>query len=296
MEDSMREQGAGFGGMADAGRVESDHPCVVCGYNLRGIARSGACPECGSEVARSFRGDELIYSSPDYVASLHRGVFIVLAAIIAMILLMFGGVGLAVAGAAAGFHVRGLEITLTATMTGVGFVTAYGWWLLSAPDPASRDGRKGETARKIVRITVIVNVVVSCVSLLTTFLLPPAAPLFPAPGAPNTPVTPPPGAAAAMLIGAAMMIVSLITSAVAYFAQMFYIRWLAPRLPSAKVFDRAKLLMWLGPLLYVVGSFCVGIGPLVALVLYWNMLDEVRKHLKRIRGQMAASTAPLMAS
>jgi hypothetical protein len=29
---------------------EGDWPCGMCGYNLRGLARGGRCPECGTGV------------------------------------------------------------------------------------------------------------------------------------------------------------------------------------------------------------------------------------------------------
>ena len=54
---------------------------------------------------------------------------------------------------------------------------------------------------------------------------------------------------------------------VGFFAKMLYIRWLAPRLPSVRVFKRAKTLMWLGPVLYTFGLLLIGLGPLIALVL-----------------------------
>ena len=34
-----------------------DEPCAGCGYNLRGLAFDGACPECGRAVAASARGN-----------------------------------------------------------------------------------------------------------------------------------------------------------------------------------------------------------------------------------------------
>ncbi len=292
----MDEQGLNAGAAASSGLVERDHACVVCGYNLRGIARSGACPECGALVERSFRGDELIYSSPEYVAALHKGVFIVLAGIIAMILMTFASVGAAIFGAMVA-PVPGIEIASVLASFVTGVVVAVGWWMLSEPDPASREGRKGETARKIVRICTIVGVAIQCASLVVTFALPTPAPVFtppPPPGAPPLSAVPPaPLSMVAMIASVGIALLNMVAAAVSYFAQMIYIRWLAPRLPDVKVFDRAKLLMWLGPLLYTVGALCVGIGPLVALVLYWNMLDLVRKDLKRIRESMAAGQGAL---
>jgi uncharacterized membrane protein len=65
-----------------------------------------------------------------------------------------------------------------------------------------------------------------------------------------------------------------------YFAAMKYLRWLTPRIPNQKAHDRAKRLMWLGPVLCLV--LCV-IGGLVALVLYYHLLDWIRKDLRQIR-------------
>jgi uncharacterized repeat protein (TIGR04138 family) len=39
--------------MADVALTNGDLPCVECGYNLRGLASDGRCPECGADVADS---------------------------------------------------------------------------------------------------------------------------------------------------------------------------------------------------------------------------------------------------
>jgi hypothetical protein len=86
------------------------------------------------------------------------------------------------------------------------------------------------------------------------------------------------------LLVVVMNLASLAASGLQFFASMIYLRWLAPRLPDDRVFKRAKMLMWLGPLLMTVGAFIL-IGPLVALVLYYNLLNWVRLDLKRILGE-----------
>ena len=53
--------------------TSEDVPCLNCGYNLRGLEEDGQCPECGVPIERSLHGNLLIYSSPEYVSSLHRG-------------------------------------------------------------------------------------------------------------------------------------------------------------------------------------------------------------------------------
>jgi hypothetical protein len=67
-----------------------------------------------------------------------------------------------------------------------------------------------------------------------------------------------------------------------FFSSMLYLQWLAPRLPDERVRRRSRLFMWLIPVLVTVGALCFYIGPLVALVLYWNMIYWVWKDLGRI--------------
>ncbi|MFG0284588.1 MAG: hypothetical protein ACF8R7_09220 [Phycisphaerales bacterium JB039] len=76
-------------------RVEYDQMCVQCGYQLRGLAVTGVCPECGTAIARSFRGDRLSAADPAYVGALQTGTRRLLVGIVA--LLLVGAVLLAAA-------------------------------------------------------------------------------------------------------------------------------------------------------------------------------------------------------
>jgi hypothetical protein len=73
--------------------------CYRCGYDLRGIANAGVCPECGLLAERSRRvTDELHDTRPRWLRSLSRGIDLILLAIfapiggsfVALILLNFG--------------------------------------------------------------------------------------------------------------------------------------------------------------------------------------------------------------
>jgi hypothetical protein len=79
-----------------------------------------------------------------------------------------------------------------------------------------------------------------------------------------------------------MALVGMVAMAVHFFASMLYLRWLAPRFPDWKLFKDAKRFMWLGPLLYTVGTIACGLGPLAALILYCIMFSTVRRRLKII--------------
>ncbi len=247
--------------------------CRQCGYDVRGLSVDGVCPECGFLVERSLASDELKNSSPEYLASLHRGVVIILTSIILMILFMFVAIGAVIAIAVssrggavpAWFNIANQVVNVVLSLAIV-----YGWWLFSAPDPAFTGREDGSTARRVVRITLCIAVGLSFLSLAINFL-----PLNQATGI--------------VLIGVGVL--SLVVFGVRYFAEMLYLRWLTPRIPNWDAHKRAKLLLWLGPLLYIVGSLCLGLGPLVALVLYWNLLDKIRKDIKAIRQAVPGMTA-----
>jgi hypothetical protein len=56
-----------------AGMIAQDLICVRCGYNLRGISPEGVCPECGTPIGRSVRGNLLEFADPDWVERISGG-------------------------------------------------------------------------------------------------------------------------------------------------------------------------------------------------------------------------------
>lgn len=54
--------------------IGSDFACVECGYNLRTMKHSGDCPECGTAVVESLRGDLLEYADSRWLGRIHWGV------------------------------------------------------------------------------------------------------------------------------------------------------------------------------------------------------------------------------
>jgi predicted RNA-binding Zn-ribbon protein involved in translation (DUF1610 family) len=53
--------------------VRDNLPCVSCGYTLRGLLHDGNCPECGTEISRSLRGDLLAAADPKWLRTIVRG-------------------------------------------------------------------------------------------------------------------------------------------------------------------------------------------------------------------------------
>ncbi len=248
--------------------VEAGIGCRRCGYELRGLPAGGRCPECGTLVARSLHGDLLRYSDERYLAALHRGVVLILAAVAAQLVIVVLSIVVGFSMAWARPPATTLPFLVSLAAAAVSLVLLLGWWLFSAPDPAFAGTDRGTTARGVVRATVASEALLTAAGAAVD--------------AWSTTAIGQPVDVLVMAVGAAQ----LLASAVRFFASMLYLRWLATRLPNPQVDARAKRLMWLGPLLYTVGAL-VCIGPLIAIVLYWNMLNWVRLDLLRIRAEQA---------
>ncbi len=61
---------------------------------------------------------------------------------------------------------------------------------------------------------------------------------------------------------------------------MLYVRRRACRAPDRKLHDKADGFRWPRPLRCTAGSVVLMLGPLVALVMYWGMLEQLGKHIK----------------
>lgn len=246
--------------MTGAPNVLTDtRPCIKCGYNLLGLEISGKCPECATPVERSLRGDLLAYSDATYLRALLRGVTLIMAGILLVILNFVLGITL--------MALIGPGATILAGIIGMlaSGVSIYGYYLYSSPDPGQLGNNRGEQPRQIVRIMLVVSVVAA----ITQFALMLIG-----------------NRGAGITMGAAAGIdwMQILASAIGgiawiiqFFAVMLYTRWLAPRIPSERIFKRAKLLMWLGPLLCV--FFLCFIAPLIAMIMYYNMFSWIRKDL-----------------
>jgi len=261
--------------------IASEHAiCLQCGYQIRGMASDRNCPECGTPISRSLRGNLLIFSASNYLRSLHMGLICILLAAILQALFGLiaaaGGIFIAVsvamsAGAGGGGGpnpaiMQNLQLWIGAGTMPIAALSLVGWWLFSAPDPAVVHGQTGQSARVTIRITVAVVAVASILNF--AFIV--ASQRNPA----------------MIILTSVAGILSGIASLVQFFASMLYVRWLAPRLPDLALINRATLYMWLLPVIYVVGM-CLLIGPLVAQIMYLLMLNGIRIRLRIIRERQA---------
>jgi len=261
-----------------------DIACISCGYSLTGLRVDAKCPECGVPLAKSLQGDLFEHSDEAYVRKLYLGAKLVIASILFMVILMIVSFGFQMFVAFGSLsQAAGTRGEFVATALGVlaSFIGAFGWWSLSEPNPRSMVANDGMNARMLVRIMVVTNVVIGIVSQLLVLYL--NSQISQMQG--NSTAQPGTVSNGLVISGLLILVVSLtsiVTFAVAFFSQMRYLQWVGPRLPNPWVTDRAKLMMWLGPLLFTVGALCIGLGPLVALILYYNLITKIRADLKQI--------------
>jgi hypothetical protein len=281
--------------------VQLDVACTRCGYSLRGLQITGKCPECSWSVEASLQGGLLRFAGPEYLASLVLGARIVIYTNIANLLagLLLAGAAVVAIFAIGGFSpppggggggaVRVGAAPAWVTLGGAGIsvlattASLIGYWLLTAPDPANSQREQPRTARRVVRSAVAVSAAVQAIGLAVGYF---GASITPA----GAPMGPNPAIAVAVTSGA-ISLIGTIAGAVMFFATMLYVRWLAQRIPDEDMVEKTRTYMWLLPLLYTVGALCVGIGPLVAWVLYLILLWKLQRLVGLAREQSLTLSA-----
>lgn len=275
------------------GVLDSSRPCVRCGYDLMGLPIGGQCPECGTPVADSLKGILLEHAAAEYLATLHHGLKLVLWSILLyvglMIVVMFATVALGVGGAmvAPGAPAGGpgaaaappvvpalVQPMLQLLMLVPAIMGVIGYYRFSTPDPGFLGQEKPDSARQVLRVCSIVAAVNAGLSGAVAF----SGGAF-SPGA----------FTGAFSLDLALAIAAIVVALVGglawivqFFAVMRYTRWLGRRVPDDHIVRRTQMYMWLLPVLYIVGSLACGLGPLIALVLYWNLLHRLRLHVRSI--------------
>jgi hypothetical protein len=250
-----------------------DVPCRNCGYNLRGLKRDENCPECGRPIMQSLMGDLLVYSSPEYVANLLRGLWVVIAAYVLYLVGALGAipVGISAAMATGGNLPPWVEIGATMFFLLASMAMIAGWWMFTSPDPALAQTETRKVARRWIRGAAIVQLVFTIIDFVAQTL---------ALGGTTGPMTMP-----AIAAYSALGIISGVAGIVLFFASLHYVAFLARRVPDPQLAERAMQYRWILPLIYIVGACACGIGPLIAIIMYLVLLNNLRQGIAHVQAQ-----------
>lgn len=287
--------------------VPDSRPCLVCGYDLKGLASSGVCPECSSPVLRSLQGNLLRFTSLPYLKSLKQGCLIIELSFAASIIL--GGLGIAMAIASTALLAsRAGAIASAGAEALAAMIGLLGWWIFTSPDPGLLGEDAGSKARKVLRIALIAAAIVALGKFALVFIpgfgralqtaTTSSIPGTVVPGGTTSSrgsiqfgqVTIPIGGGGGgswwpVAIMGAVGLLALALTITKFYASMFYLRSVVRRIPDPEIEKHVTRFFWLCPLLYTVGMLLCGLGPLIAFIINWVIVDKVRQQLNAIADQ-----------
>jgi hypothetical protein len=179
------------------------------------------CPECGLAVGYSLQGDLLQFSDPDWVDNLGKGAQMIVWGIVGIIL---AGIIAGVLGASRGGQTAaGMAVIVGLIMIGGWIVITLGWWMLTQPDPSGLGEERYGTARKIIRIALIVGIANQLLSMIIQ-----VAPLDPG----------------VYMMFAVLSALAGLVGVVGIFAQLIYLEKITRRIPDDRLSSRAYTVRW----------------------------------------------------
>lgn len=243
------------------GYVNRDVHCSKCGYSLKTLPLDGKCPECGASIEDSWRSS-LHNASTPYLQKLRGGLSLVLNGILLQVILGVAGflIGLAMPSA-----IGTLQPIFNVLGVAVAVMVLIGYFKYSDAEPDVKEPETIASQRSMLRGAIVVQMALTVVSLAIALIM-------------NAGTATLPLMVASTIVG----LVSLLAWIVGFIAMMNYTHWIASRIPDLDIQKRALRFRWLLPVISILGLLLLGLGPLIALVMYWNLLDQVRKHIKTI--------------
>ena len=135
------------------GRIATDLVCDQCGYNLRTLHCTAACPECGCAVGESLRPDDLVFAPRKYLRRMAAGadcLMLVAGLLLAMLLVYLAAVVIsACSHTLVSEDAAGIVVALCGVPVAV--LAPLGVILMTARDPRRRSQTRDLPSRRVLR-------------------------------------------------------------------------------------------------------------------------------------------------
>lgn len=223
----------------EQGLVVRDVPCHNCGQNLRGLAELAKCPRCSAPVGIATRGSYLQFAQPRWLQGFADGIWWIIWGVFASPLMSL---------LALLFFKHQPVMQQYLVLAGL-VISARGAWLLTHPDPSGVGERTYFSARRVVRIVVLVTLLVA-IAQFALVLRNPSVEAF------------------VQLAG--LRITSGLLLVFCEFCKLSYIQHMALRLPEPELSRRTAFLKW---------AMAVSVGFLfVATVMMASSVVAIKGH------------------
>lgn len=144
--------------------VDREAPCFGCGYNLRGLAWSGRCPECAAPVWVSLQEKRLCYADPYWLRRVRRGSKLAVAGLlISLTALLLMMIALPYKDDSA---IHTFVSVAMAIIVSIGALCwGAGLWELTAPNPADTAIEQPWSPRRIARGALLAGLAASALAI-----------------------------------------------------------------------------------------------------------------------------------
>ncbi len=140
------------------GRLAEDVACRHCGYNLRGLALDGQCPECEMAIEKTLHAFLLRFCDPVWLKRLRSGLTLLIAMIFAGLAVGFiFGLSFLLLIGGTGETSLPLVSAFVLLLAGIWCMQLIAYWRITSPEPTPLHEENPLSARKIARVGLIIS-------------------------------------------------------------------------------------------------------------------------------------------